>query len=308
MSGRVHTPQEREITMFGNARYAHINDELNRRFVEKKALVAVHRGVWGGNIIENTVPSYTIALDAGADIFECDLIRSTDGVLYVFHDGTEWRLLNRTQNIKTMSSTEIDGISCRNSIGEESGVHVERFENVLKRFNTGELFNIDRAWDILPEVAAMLKRYPHAIRQAIIKTPAQADYLKFFSECPEKYMYMPIVYSMAEVERVLSCDGINLVGMELIAYSKEAELYQDENIRYMKDHGLFIWVNTINLGCKPSQVLYGGLDDDTALLVDPGQAWGELFRKGIGILQTDWPMHLGRYRDCYYGLSSEERI
>ena len=291
------------MAMFGKARYAHINKGLNRRFEEKKSLVAVHRGVWGGNIIENTVPSYVIAFEAGADIIECDVISSTDGILYVFHDGTEWRLFHKPDNIKTMSSAEIDAISCRNSIGEESGVHVERFETILQRFDNGELFNIDRAWDILPQLATTLKRYPRSIEQAIIKTPVKPEHLRFFDTYPEKYMYMPIVYSMKEVEQVLSFREINLVGMELIAYSKEAELFQDKNLGYIKEQGLFIWANTIKLGSKPSQVLFAGLDDDYALLSSPDKAWGELFRKGVDVLLTDWPMQLGCYRDRFYSLA-----
>ncbi len=43
-------------------------------------LIAVHRGTWGGNVIQNTVQAYRIALDMGGDIFECDAALSADGV------------------------------------------------------------------------------------------------------------------------------------------------------------------------------------------------------------------------------------
>lgn len=68
--------------MVGKKEYAQINELLNARLDAKKVLIAVHRGAWGGNIIEGTVPSLELALKMGADMFECDLSKSTDGVIY----------------------------------------------------------------------------------------------------------------------------------------------------------------------------------------------------------------------------------
>lgn len=60
--------------MVGKKEYAQINELLNARLDAKKVLIAVHRGAWGGNIIEGTVPSLELALKMGADMFECDLL------------------------------------------------------------------------------------------------------------------------------------------------------------------------------------------------------------------------------------------
>ena len=265
-------------------------------------LIAVHRGTWGGNVIQNTVQAYRIALDMGGDIFECDAALSADGVFYAFHDGTEPINLGREENLTTLPSQEIDRLVCINSAYGPSGVHVEKLEDVLQAFTHGELFNIDRAWDILPQVDEIMRRYPHAIRQAVIKTPVKDEYLEFFNSCPEKYMYMPIVYNMDEVRKVLSYPDINLVGMELIAVTPEDELFQQENVEWIQQQGLYVWVNVITLSSLDKHRLYGGLDDDTALLDNPDNSWGVLLQRGIDILQTDWPMQLSRYRDAYFGL------
>ena len=147
--------------MVGKKEYAQINELLNARLDAKKVLIAVHRGAWGGNIIEGTVPSLELALKMGADMFECDLSKSTDGVIYAFHDTQEPRLLKTEQNVKTMTSAEIDALEFYNSIDEPSGKHVQRFEEVVKYFTHGELFNIDRSWPILAETHELLKDYPH---------------------------------------------------------------------------------------------------------------------------------------------------
>ncbi len=73
---------------------------------------------------------------------------------------------------------------CFNSAYGPSGVHVEKLEDVLQAFTHGELFNIDRAWEHLPQLDALLARYPHVLGQALVKTPVREEYLEFFRRCP----------------------------------------------------------------------------------------------------------------------------
>ena len=46
--------------------------------------------------------------------------------------------------------------------------------------------------------------------------------------------------------------------------------------------------------------LFAGLDDDAALAGDPDGSWGEMMRKGVRVIQTDWPWQLSRYRARYF--------
>lgn len=283
--------------MAGRECYKEINELLNRQLEEKKTLIAVHRGSWGGNLIENTVLTYEASLAMGADMFECDLSNSTDGVLYAIHDGGEMRLFGYPTNVKKLSSKEIDAMIFRNCIGEPSMRHVERFEEVLQHFTgTGALFNIDRAWWFLDQVHEVMQKYPEAAKQAVIKTPVKDEYLEFFKNCPVKYMYMPIAYNMEEIKKVLAIPEINMVGVELIAPNPEHELYQDENLAWLHEQGLYLWANTITLSGLEVHKLYGGMDDDTALSQGPDASWGVLMDKGLDILQTDWPVQLNAYR------------
>ncbi len=283
--------------MVGQERYQNINKLLNARLEEEKVLIAVHRGFWSGNIIENTVYSHNAALQMGADMFEVDISGSTDGVMYAFHDGGEYRLLKKRKNITMMSSKSIDKLTYYNSLGEPTNQHVMRFAEILEYFTHGELFNIDRSWFWLEEMEAVLRKYPHAWQQAIIKTPVKKEYLEFFQNCPVKYMYMPICYSMEDVHTALSYTDINIVGIEAITPSEETDLYQAENIRWIKDQGLYVWSNAITLSDSPKHILCAGHDDDRAIKGDPDGAWGVLMDHGFNVLQTDWPCQLSRYRD-----------
>lgn len=288
--------------MIGKACYREINRLLEEQLDKKNVLIAVHRGTWGGNIIENTIPAYKMALSMGADLFECDVAVSTDSIIYTFHDGGEPRLLGEMKNIRTISSEEIDKQIYKNSIGEPSGVSVGRLEEVFTSFTHHELFNIDRGWDFLPQIDALMCQYPKTIRQAIIKTPVKDCYLEFFQNCPTKYMYMPIAYSMEDVKKALAWPDINIVGVELIARTKEEELFQKENIHWIKEQDLYVWVNAITLSNEKKHVLFGGLNDDTALLDNPNHSWGKLFEMGVNVIQTDWPVQLQAYRKRYFNL------
>ena len=280
------------------------NRLLNRALDEKKALIAVHRGTRGGNIIENTIAAYDIAVSMGADLLECDVSMSTDGKLYLFHDGEEKRLLNVKANICTMDSAQIDRLEYRNSIGLPSGVHVQRFEQVLKRYcSTSQLLNVDRSWNYLPQTTQVLRQCTKALEQVIIKTPVKAEYLDFFSEAPEPYMYMPIAQSAQEIDQVLARQNINTVGIEIIAQHRDDELLSEAYIRSLREKGLFVWVNTLVLSNLPNHNLSGGLNDDRAVQGRPDDTWGTLFSRGVNILQTDWPSQLKSYRDAYFHLN-----
>ncbi|MFR8334587.1 MAG: hypothetical protein ACLU9S_21390 [Oscillospiraceae bacterium] len=42
---------------------------------------------------------------------------------------------------------------------------------------------------------------------------------------------------------MLSYPTLNVVGVELIARSKDCDLFQDENIRFIRDQNLYVWAN-----------------------------------------------------------------
>lgn len=289
--------------IFGQERFAKTNALLSRLVEQKKHLIAVHRGSWGGNICQNTVGAYIAAVSMGADMVEADVNSSTDGVLYSFHDGHEPDVFGVTKSIKTMDSAEIESYHPLNTLGLRNAGRISRLSEVLDYLPENILLNIDRAWDIFPQLLAFLDNYPKARTQVVIKAPLKAkDALAAMNAHPVKYMFMPICYSMQDVEEGLSYADINVVGCELIAFSEENELYQDENIAALHAKGLYTWVNAIQLGDWQRKPLYGPLDDDISVLKDPELGWGGLFAKHIDVIQTDWPALLYNYRRKKLGI------
>ena len=287
----------------GQMRYAQINTPLSQKLTQKKCLIAAHRGSWGGNITQNTVGAYKAALQMGADIVETDVTATTDGVLYSFHDGNEQRVFGVEKSIRQMDSKEVESYHPINTCNELTAARINRLTEVLDFLSHGELLNIDRAWNIIPQLLEVLDRYPNAKYQVVIKAPlkSKAAY-EYLNAHPVKYMFMPICYSFEDVEAALSYPDLNVVGCEIIAFDEQMELFSDESIQRIHDRNLFVWVNAVTLGDVGVRPLYAKLDDDVSVLEDPSLGWGKLFEKKIDVMQTDWPALLYQYRRKILGV------
>ena len=284
--------------VFGQSRYAEINALLNSKFEEKRFLICAHRGSWHGNIIQNTTAAYKAALMQGADILETDTTVSADGEVFSIHDGVEPRLYGWSRNARFMTAEQLLNTVPQNALGEPSSHRVQRLADVFAYLCHGELLNIDRSWQAGGKVPVLLDQYPHMLRQAIIKAPmAHRQVIDQLENHPVKYMFMPICYSLRDVEEALQYKELNLVGAELIAFTDQDELYSDEAIGYIHSKGLFTWVNALTLtDVEPKKPLYGPLDDDRSIIEGPEKGWGVLMEKGIDVIQTDWPALVKNYR------------
>ena len=283
---------------FGKPIYASVNEKLNARFAQYKTLIAAHRGSWHGNIMQNTLSAMRAAVRMGADILETDTTATKDGVVYALHDGAEPVLLGLPRNAMRLNSETVEHYPMLNALGVPTRQHVERLETLLGGLTHGELINIDRTWRAGGLVLPILDTLPHMLQQALIKAPLrEKQILEQLSEHPNKYMFMPICYSLADVEAALAYDGLNMVGVELIAPTPESELFQDEAIAWIHSRGLFCFVNALVItDADPDEELYGGLDDNLSVIQDPALGWGRLMDKGIDVIQTDWPSILRDYR------------
>ena len=284
---------------FGRPCFRENNDLLNALFERKKVLICAHRGSWRGNVTQNTTIACQAALMQGTDILETDTTATTDDVVLSLHDGVEPEMFGLPLRCSLkMTSAQIEELYPRNALGQPSSHRVQRLEDVLAFLSHDELINIDRAWRARDLVLPLLDRFPGMRRQAIIKAPLDAvALLEQLDDHPVKYMFMPICYSLADVEKALSYRNLNMVGVELIAHTEADELYSDEAIRYLHSKDLFCWVNALVItDCNPIAALYGSLDDDHSILDGPDAGWGVLIDKGIDVIQTDWPSILRDYR------------
>lgn len=81
-----------------------VNDWISRR---QAPYFIGHRGA-GGVLPEHTLPSYSRALEWGAECLELSVVQSADGVLYCLHDLTLDRTTTLTGEARRLTSAEFD--------------------------------------------------------------------------------------------------------------------------------------------------------------------------------------------------------
>ena len=272
-------------------RTRNITDLLVKKVREKGILVAAHRGTKGANIIENTVDAFDCAIQNDADIVELDIVSSTDGVLYVFHDGNENRLLGTPKSIKEMTSAEIDACRYRNAYGKKTGFRVNRLDAVLAHLKGDVLINVDRCWDIFDSVIGMIRMHD-MFDQVIMKCPPNEPNLRCILDSEAPIMFMAMVATQQELDMALALD-LNLVAVEINFTSEQSPLLSEANIARLKERGILLWTNALSL--KAGWTASAGHDDNVSITQNPDIGWGWLVDRGFDIIQTDWPMLLRRY-------------
>lgn len=117
-----------------------------------------HRGLFGGEIPENSLAAFSAAIDKGFAI-ELDVRQSADGTLYVFHDDDVQRMCGVDRKFKEMSDFEIDLLRLS---GTEH--HIPRFDEVLSLVNGTVPLLVELKGEmgdktLCPAVAARLDAY-----------------------------------------------------------------------------------------------------------------------------------------------------
>jgi glycerophosphoryl diester phosphodiesterase len=271
--------------------FEEVRERIWKKKERSKILIAAHRGTCGGNIVRNTIPAYENALKHGADIIEVDVIMSTDGDFYTFHNGYEQRVLGVDKDIRTMSTKEIESYACHNEDGHRINQKVERLDDVLEHFKGRCLINIDRTWFYWNETIKALQKH-HMENQLILKSHVDQSLLQALKASGSNLMYMPIVFTKDNMAAVMEYQ-LNVIGVELIFEDLHSELIQKKYMEELNSKAILTWANAITL--NDDTVLSARFDDNRSIVAGEDEGWGKLIDLGFDILQTDWPLLLKQY-------------
>ncbi|MGO1543079.1 MAG: glycerophosphodiester phosphodiesterase family protein [Gulosibacter sp.] len=245
----------------------------------------VHRGSAKGSVAENTIKAVQAAQAHGGDIFEIDVVASTDGDFFVFHDGYEGLHFGIDKRITELSTVEIRALTYRWSDARPGAYPVVRLDDMLDRF-AESFFAIDRSWRWWPQVLDFLAARGHTER-LMLKSFMDEQSLKDLAAHPVKFPFLPIVKTPEQVERVLGDEGLNTVALELIASSIDHPFTDVGYLRELQARGVLLVGNALTLA--NGSTLYAGYDDDRSITEGPEAGWGVLYDKGFDVIQTDWP-------------------
>lgn len=263
------------------------NERLLAELEKKGVLIAAHRGTCGGNLCQNTWLTYKNALLHGADMIEIDATMSTDGEFFAFHNGEESYVLKETRDVRTMTSAQLESYTLHNWLQQPSGLHLNRVTDMLDMFGSKCLINIDRSWFYWEEMIKLLTaRERHD--GILLKSAPEPELLKKLEDSGSDVMYMPIVKTMEDWERVKNYN-INVAAAELIFADTANPLVSPEMFAELKRLNIVPWVNAITLGEQDRFRLSAEFDDNRAVREGFDAGWGGLVRMGFGIIQTDWP-------------------
>lgn len=116
-----------------------------------------HRGLWGGNIVENSITAYQNAIDNGYPI-EIDVYRTLDGKLVSFHDSTLKRMTGIDGKVYEKSFDQLKTLNLANS-----NEKIPLLEDVLALCeNKTPLlieFKDQPSKDFVKDTVSMLKKY-----------------------------------------------------------------------------------------------------------------------------------------------------
>lgn len=267
---------------------------ISNILLQKKPLLAAHRGVCGANIPCNTLAAYAIALQQGADIIELDVSKSLDGELFAFHPGMEPVYLKCGKMISEMTAKEVREVPLLNQDEVPTHYRVPTLEEALAFLKDKAYINVDKFWTDVGGITACIRR-AGVERQAIVKTYLEEDALREVEKFAPDLMFMPMVRHKDESTEMLLKRNINLIGNEVLFDRETDEVISDAYIAEMHRKGLLIWANAIVYNEK--DVISAGHTDDVSLTEDPDLGWGWLIRKKVDIIQTDWPLMLKQYID-----------
>lgn len=294
-----------------------IRNRLDAAFQKNDVLILAHRGAAAANIVDNTVESFDAALAQGADMVEADVFMSTDGELFVFHDGTEPIFLGTDRKVVEMSSAEIRQLRYLNKNHVRIDHPIHTLDQVLEHLKGRCLINLDRCWWCWDKVFEAVRRHNMA-DQILFKSAPEKQYVDQIAAQPEPFLYMPIIWYPEELPYVRA-SGANMVAVEFIGHNADAAIMQKDFITGLRKEGIACLISALTLGnpvVDPEKLkakwaaagsrmanalvngniyLAAGHDDDTSILGHPEDGWGWLVRQGFNIIQTDWTMPLAHY-------------
>lgn len=90
-----------------------------------------HRGLWGEDIIENSLLAYKNAVEHGYPI-EIDLYTSRDGEIFSFHDYTLDRMTGEKGNIFDKTAKELKKLYLLDNDGRKTDQKIPTFDQILE--------------------------------------------------------------------------------------------------------------------------------------------------------------------------------
>ena len=255
-----------------------------------RPLVIGHRG-FSAFAPENTLPAFSLALDAGVDLVEMDYRQSADGELVVFHDPdldrtTDARLRWGGKHIKieTRTANEIRSLDAGSWFDPKyAGTRVPLLSEALDLIQPRGIALLERkSGDV--ESTLKLLQSERAIGRVII----QAFDWAFLRALHERVPQQPLaalgpLTGLPGVKKAPGVFGqltgrwlkaLRKTGASVVVWNKQVSR---SAVRQAHDQGLKVWVYTINRSELAQRLLDVGVDG--IITNNPALIWKSMARR-----------------------------
>jgi glycerophosphoryl diester phosphodiesterase len=272
-----------------------------------QVLVAAHRGLSGHSTgawqkyPENSLAAIANSIELGIDLVEVDVRKTKDGQLILMHDADVDRTTDGTGAITNLTLAEMKQLHLRLGLGGTNAAvtsqRVPTLEEVMLLAKDKCMVNLDKAWIIVPECCAILKK-TGTTRQAVFKSSYSAARCEVdFADLNPPVFFMPIILHKKGWEKKKEQGWAQLepytrrthpCAFELVFVSDDDPIVSPETAAKVKQSGARVWINTLWDSLAAGHT-------DAKSLTDPAVGWGWAIDRGANIIQTDESQRLLEY-------------
>jgi glycerophosphoryl diester phosphodiesterase len=256
-----------------NMKAADTNVSAPNLIASKRTLVIGHRG-YCQFAPENTLPSFKLAMAAGADLVELDYHHTKDGKLLVIHDSELDRTSDATnrwpqKHIKVSSKTaaEIQSLDAGSWFDAKyAGTKLPLLAEALDTIQQGSVTLIERK-DGDPDSCIKLLHNKDLINKVVVQA-FDWEYLRdFHQQEPEQVLaalgpptLLPDGKKPSGRDKAFSAawlDDLQKTGAKVAVWNQQVS---KEAVQLARERGLKVWVYTINDPALANRLLDMGVD------------------------------------------------
>ncbi|SFM13392.1 glycerophosphoryl diester phosphodiesterase [Paenibacillus sp. 1_12] len=211
---------------------------------ENKTIIIGHRGA-AGEAPENTLGSFRLAVEQGAEALELDIHESADGALIVCHDATVDRTTNGHGSISRMTQEELQKLDAGGWFSPQYvGEKLPLLEEVFTLIPQDILINIEikcaYSTRLEHRLLQLLQQYDR-LQNVIISSFDHKILVRLKQAEPALKMGLLYVANFQNHRKMAESTGI-----EVFSLHPQYRLIEAEDVQDAVQNGLFVYPFTIN--------------------------------------------------------------
>ena len=242
-------------------------DQIREKLLNSDELmIAAHRAAHQ-KYPENSLEAIEEAINLGVDIIEIDVRVTTDGIVYLMHDGTIDRTTTGSGNIENMSSKDLAAHQLLFE-GKNSGIPIPTLKEALAISKGKIMVDLDLKTDKIDAVLGVVEEMK--VQNEVIFFDSDWKILKEIKQkMPEAYL-MPRTFKTKDIKKVHK-------KLKPVIVHIDPSFNTEKTMALAKDFDVRTWINSL-----------GDLDKRLTLNPDKELAQ-ELIQHGANMVQTDLP-------------------